>query len=53
MVRGPLTAAVLGASRPKVNRALQALQELGALERQGEAWQIDIAALLSAADPEA
>lgn len=46
-------AAVLGASRPKVNRALQALQELGALERQGEAWQIDIAALLSAADPEA
>lgn len=46
-------AAVLGASRPKVNRALQSLQESGALERQGEVWQANVAALEAAADPEA
>lgn len=44
-------AAVLGASRPKVNRALQSLQEAGAITRQGEDWQVAVAALLQAADP--
>ncbi|MBL8562729.1 MAG: Crp/Fnr family transcriptional regulator [Gemmobacter sp.] len=46
-------AAVLGASRPKVNRALQSLQELGAIRRAGEVWQLDLPALRAAADPEA
>ena len=46
-------AAVLGASRPKVNRALQGLQDLGAITRRGEDWQVDAAALRAAADPEA
>ena len=46
-------AAVLGASRPKVNRALQSLQELGAIRREGEVWQLDLPALRAAADPEA
>jgi CRP/FNR family transcriptional regulator, cyclic AMP receptor protein len=45
-------AAVLGASRPKVNRALQVLQENGALERQAEAWVIHVAPMRRAADPE-
>lgn len=45
-------AAVLGASRPKVNRALQALQEAGALERSGEVWQVTVPALQAAADPD-
>jgi CRP-like cAMP-binding protein len=45
-------AAVVGASRPKVNRALQGLQELGALIRQGENWQVNVAILQQAADPE-
>lgn len=45
-------AAVLGASRPKVNRALQSLQELGAIRREGEVWQLDLPALRAAADPE-
>ena len=46
-------AAVLGASRPKVNRALQALTEGGALSRQGDAWVCDVARLRSFADPDA
>ena len=46
-------AAVLGASRPKVNRALQSLQELGAIRREGEVWQLDLPSLRAAADPEA
>lgn len=46
-------AAVLGASRPKVNRALQSLQELGAIRREGEVWRLDLPALRAAADPEA
>lgn len=46
-------AAVLGASRPKVNRALQSLQEQGAIRREGEVWQLDLPALRAAADPEA
>ena len=46
-------AAVLGASRPKVNRALQSLQVLGAIRREGEVWQLDLPALRAAADPEA
>ena len=46
-------AAVLGASRPKVNRALHSLQELGAIRREGEVWQLDLPALRAAADPEA
>lgn len=46
-------AAVLGASRPKVNRALQALAEGGALMRQGDAWVCDVALLRGFADPDA
>ncbi len=46
-------AAILGASRPKVNRALQSLQEAGALIRRGEDWEVDVAALQLSADPEA
>lgn len=46
-------AAVLGASRPKVNRALQSLQDLGAIQRAGEVWQLDLPTLRAAADPEA
>lgn len=46
-------AAVLGASRPKVNRALQALTEGAALTRQGDAWVCDVALLRSFADPDA
>lgn len=46
-------AAVLGASRPKVNRALQSLQEAGAIHRTGGVWTLDMAALAAAADPEA
>jgi CRP-like cAMP-binding protein len=45
-------AAVLGASRPKVNRALQVLQENGALLRVGDAWQVDVAQLRLVADPD-
>ena len=46
-------AAVVGASRPKVNRALQGLQEIGALARAGEDWDVNVAVLRQAADPEA
>lgn len=46
-------AAVLGASRPKVNRALQALEAAGAIRRQDGAWTLDMAALSAAAEPEA
>lgn len=35
-------AAFLGASRPKVNRALQVLQEMGALTRVDEHWRVDV-----------
>lgn len=45
-------AAVLGASRPKVNRALLALQTGGALRRAGDALVCDAALLRAAADPE-
>ncbi len=45
-------AAVLGASRPKVNRALQSLQEAGAIRRTGEVWQLDLTSLRAAADPD-
>jgi CRP/FNR family cyclic AMP-dependent transcriptional regulator len=46
-------AALVGASRPKVNRALQSLQEAGALLRVGEDWQVNVALLQPRADPEA
>ena len=46
-------AAVLGASRPKVNRALAALAESGALRRSADGWDCDIAALQALADPDA
>ncbi|WP_444429433.1 Crp/Fnr family transcriptional regulator [Rhodobacter capsulatus] len=46
-------AAVLGASRPKVNRALQALEAAGAILRQDGAWTLDPVALSAAAEPEA
>ncbi|ETD85511.1 Crp/Fnr family transcriptional regulator [Rhodobacter capsulatus] len=46
-------AAVLGASRPKVNRALQALEAAGAILRQDGAWTLDPVALAAAAEPEA
>jgi CRP/FNR family cyclic AMP-dependent transcriptional regulator len=45
-------AAVLGASRPKVNRALQVLQDSGALVRLGEAWQVNVTEMRIAADPD-
>ncbi len=35
-------AAFLGASRPKVNRALQVLQEMGALTRVDGHWRVDV-----------
>ena len=37
----------------RVNRALQSLQELGAIRREGEVWQLDLPSLRAAADPEA
>ncbi|MDO9525131.1 MAG: Crp/Fnr family transcriptional regulator [Gemmobacter sp.] len=43
-------AAVLGAGRPKVNRALQALSELGALCKVGDIWSCDTALLMTSAD---
>jgi CRP-like cAMP-binding protein len=46
-------AALLGASRPKVNRALQALQETEAITREGAVWRCDAAALATLAEPEA
>lgn len=44
-------AAVLGASRPKVNRALQSLRDAGILQKSGEAMECDVAKLLQIADP--
>ena len=46
-------AAVLGASRPKVNRVIQSLTAEGALLREGEAWRCDTARLLALAEPDA
>lgn len=45
-------ATVLGASRPKVNRALAALAEAGALVKGEDGWDCDIAALQALADPD-
>lgn len=46
-------ATVLGASRPKVNRALLALAEAGALIKGAEGWDCDIPALQALAEPDA
>lgn len=46
-------AAVLGASRPKVNRALQSLESMGAIGRSGGVWVLDPAKLAASAEPEA
>lgn len=46
-------AAVLGATRSKVNRALQALAASGALARSGEGWVCDTARLIALAEPDA
>lgn len=46
-------ATVLGASRPKVNRALQALADAGALIKGSEGWDCDIPALQTLAEPDA
>lgn len=43
-------AAVLGASRPKVNRALQSLRDAGILQKSGTALECDVAALTDIAD---
>ncbi|WP_149142746.1 Crp/Fnr family transcriptional regulator [Gemmobacter caeruleus] len=45
-------AALLGASRPKVNRALMALQEAAAVTRAGEVWECDLPRLAALAEPE-
>lgn len=44
-------AAVLGASRPKVNQALQGLRDAGAIGRDGPVMLCDVAALRRAAEP--
>jgi CRP-like cAMP-binding protein len=44
-------AAVLGASRPKVNRAIISLEEQGAIKREDGAISCDIALLLDLAEP--
>jgi CRP/FNR family cyclic AMP-dependent transcriptional regulator len=44
-------AAVLGASRPKVNRALQSLRDAGVIQKSGEALECNLAMLHSIADP--
>lgn len=44
-------AAVLGASRPKVNQALQELCDAGAIRREGAIILCDVAALLLIAEP--
>lgn len=44
-------ALMLGASRPKVNRALQKLTEAGAIQRDGVHLRCDIPALQALADP--
>ena len=46
-------ATVLGASRPKVNRALLALAEAGALIKGPDGWDCDISALQTLAEPDA
>lgn len=46
-------ATVLGASRPKVNRALLALAEAGALIKGADGWDCDIATLQVLAEPDA
>lgn len=46
-------AAVLGASRPKVNQALQALRDAGAIRRDGAILRCDVAILRSIAEPAA
>jgi CRP-like cAMP-binding protein len=46
-------ATVLGASRPKVNRALLALAEAGAWVKGPEGWDCDIPALQALAEPDA
>jgi CRP/FNR family transcriptional regulator, cyclic AMP receptor protein len=43
-------AAVLGASRPKVNRALQSLRDSGVLQKSGAALECNVALLLQIAD---
>jgi len=45
-------AAVLGASRPKVNRALQSLRDSGVVRREGGAMQCDVAGLRRLAQPD-
>jgi CRP-like cAMP-binding protein len=45
-------AAVLGASRPKVNRALQCLRDLGALQKENDAMICDVATLEQLAEPD-
>ena len=45
-------AAMLGASRPKINRALQALRELGAVADEGAVWRFDPALLATEAERE-
>ncbi len=44
-------AAVLGASRPKVNRALQAMRDAGVLRKNGDALECSVAMLQNIADP--
>ncbi|MHB1103000.1 MAG: Crp/Fnr family transcriptional regulator [Devosia sp.] len=44
-------AGVLGASRPKVNRAFASLEEAGAIRREGTAIGCDIALLMDLAEP--
>lgn len=44
-------ATLLGASRPKVNRALQHLMELGAIRREGDILACNVEALRSAGEP--
>lgn len=46
-------AAVLGASRPKVNRALHALRDAGAVVRQGDVLLCRVDSLLRLSEPEA
>jgi CRP-like cAMP-binding protein len=45
-------AAVLGASRPKVNRALQAMRDAGVLQKSGDALECNVAMLQGIADPQ-
>jgi len=44
-------AAVLGATRPKVNQALQRLRDAGAVSREGHVMTCDVAALRDLAEP--